>query len=54
MFWQSAIAQTESAVKMLKQTQHGISSIESDSHGMIAEAFLSHDARHGVKHAREV
>ncbi|MCY7899633.1 ribonuclease YeeF family protein [Bacillus inaquosorum] len=40
--------------KVLKQTQHGISSVESDSHGMIAEAFLSHDARHGVKHAREV
>ncbi|MHC5545283.1 ribonuclease YeeF family protein [Bacillus subtilis] len=40
--------------KVLKQTQHAISSVESDSHGMIAEAFLSHDARHGVKHAREV
>ncbi|MEG7336175.1 ribonuclease YeeF family protein [Bacillus sp. 0102A] len=40
--------------KVLKQTQHGISSVESDSHGMIAEAFLSHDARHGIKHAREV
>ncbi|MCY7974594.1 T7SS effector LXG polymorphic toxin [Bacillus inaquosorum] len=40
--------------KVLKQTQHGISSVESDSHGMIAEDFLSHDARHGVKHAREV
>ncbi|NJI53645.1 ribonuclease YeeF family protein [Bacillus subtilis] len=40
--------------KLLKQTQHAISSVESDSHGMIAEAFLSHDARHGVKHAREV
>ncbi|MGR6856879.1 T7SS effector LXG polymorphic toxin [Bacillus halotolerans] len=40
--------------KMLKQTQHAISSVESDSHGMIAEAFLSHDARHGIKHAREV
>ncbi|MFJ9288421.1 ribonuclease YeeF family protein [Bacillus halotolerans] len=40
--------------KVLKQTQHAISSVESDSHGMIAEAFLSHDARHGIKHAREV
>lgn len=40
--------------KVLKQTQHAIASVESDSHGMIAEAFLSHDARHGVKHAREV
>ncbi|MHA6165340.1 ribonuclease YeeF family protein [Bacillus mojavensis] len=40
--------------KVLKQTQQGISSVESDSHGMIAEAFLSHDARHGIKHAREV
>ncbi|WP_336183508.1 ribonuclease YeeF family protein [Bacillus sp. 205(2023)] len=40
--------------KVLKQTQHAIPSVESDSHGMIAEAFLSHDARHGVKHAREV
>ncbi|MCY7762836.1 T7SS effector LXG polymorphic toxin [Bacillus spizizenii] len=40
--------------KVLKQTQHAITSVESDSHGMIAEAFLSHDARHGVKHAREV
>ncbi|GED01733.1 ribonuclease YxiD [Bacillus atrophaeus] len=40
--------------KVLKQTQHRISSVESDSHGMIAEAFLSHDARHGIKHAREV
>lgn len=40
--------------KVLKQTQHAISSVESNSHGMIAEAFLSHDARHGVKHAREV
>ncbi|WP_439024602.1 ribonuclease YeeF family protein [Bacillus halotolerans] len=40
--------------KVLKQTQHAISSVESDSHGMISEAFLSHDARHGVKHAREV
>ncbi|KAF2428415.1 T7SS effector LXG polymorphic toxin [Bacillus subtilis] len=40
--------------KVLKQTQHAISFVESDSHGMIAEAFLSHDARHGVKHAREV
>lgn len=40
--------------KVLKQTQHAISSVESDSHGMIPEAFLSHDARHGVKHAREV
>ncbi|MBU8593409.1 T7SS effector LXG polymorphic toxin [Bacillus subtilis] len=40
--------------KVLKQTQHAISSVESDSHGMIAEVFLSHDARHGVKHAREV
>lgn len=40
--------------KVLKQTQHGISSVESDSHGMIAEAFLSRDARHGIKHAREV
>ncbi|MDQ1852467.1 ribonuclease YeeF family protein [Bacillus stercoris] len=40
--------------KVLKQTQHAIASVESDSHGMIAEVFLSHDARHGVKHAREV
>ncbi|WP_412096105.1 T7SS effector LXG polymorphic toxin [Bacillus vallismortis] len=40
--------------KVLKQTQHAISSVESDSHGIIAEAFLSQDARHGVKHAREV
>lgn len=40
--------------KVLKQTQYAISSVESDSHGMIAEAFLSHDARHGIKHAREV
>ncbi|MFB0633857.1 ribonuclease YeeF family protein [Bacillus rugosus] len=40
--------------KVLKQTQHAIASVESDSHGMIAETFLSHDARHGVKHAREV
>ncbi|PAO70568.1 MULTISPECIES: ribonuclease YeeF family protein [Bacillus] len=40
--------------KVLKQTQHAIASVESDSHGMIGEAFLSHDARHGVKHAREV
>lgn len=40
--------------KVLKQTQNAISSVESDSHGMIAEAFLSPDARHGVKHAREV
>ncbi|WP_343207156.1 ribonuclease YeeF family protein [Bacillus inaquosorum] len=40
--------------KVLKQTQHAIASVESDSHGMIAEAFLSHDARHGIKHAREV
>ncbi|MEC1751262.1 ribonuclease YeeF family protein [Bacillus mojavensis] len=40
--------------KVLKQTQQGISSVDSDSHGMIAEAFLSHDARHGIKHAREV
>lgn len=40
--------------KVLKQTQHAISSVESDSHGMIAEAFLSHDARHGIKNAREV
>ncbi|MEC1606557.1 ribonuclease YeeF family protein [Bacillus halotolerans] len=40
--------------KVLKQTQHAIPSVESDSHGMIAEAFLSHDARHGIKHAREV
>ncbi|URZ97279.1 ribonuclease YeeF family protein [Bacillus subtilis] len=40
--------------KVLKQTQHAIASVESDSHGMIVEAFLSHDARHGVKHAREV
>ncbi|WP_458104853.1 T7SS effector LXG polymorphic toxin [Bacillus sp. PK3-037] len=40
--------------KVLKQTQHAIASVESDPHGMIAEAFLSHDARHGVKHAREV
>ncbi|MGM0860575.1 ribonuclease YeeF family protein [Bacillus atrophaeus] len=40
--------------KVLKQTQHRISSVESDSHGMIAEAFLSHDARHGINHTREV
>lgn len=40
--------------KVLKQTQHAISSVESDSHGIITEAFLSQDARHGVKHAREV
>ncbi|WP_373565627.1 T7SS effector LXG polymorphic toxin [Bacillus atrophaeus] len=26
--------------KVLKQTQHRISSVESDSHGLIAEVFL--------------
>ncbi len=40
--------------KSAETNADGISSVESDSHGMIAEAFLSHDARHGVKHAREV